>query len=82
MWQLLAQLGRSEAELGTSGKSANWKIGIAAALKERTRATNRWLGKTLHLGGLYEVSRKVAAWIRDPEPTLMKKLNIAANHKA
>jgi hypothetical protein len=44
--------------------------------------TNRSLGKTLHLGGLYEVSRKVAAWIRDPEPTLMEKLNIATNHKA
>ena len=82
MRQLLAQLGRSEAELGTSGKSANWKIGIAAALKERTRATNRWLGKTLHLNGLYEVSRKMAAWIRDPEPSSIKRLNTTTNHKA
>jgi REP element-mobilizing transposase RayT len=79
MWQdamrlLLAKLGRSEAELGTSGKSTSWKIAVAAVLKERTTATNRWLGKALHLGGLYEVSRKVAAWIREPDPSLMKKL--------
>ena len=82
MRQLLAQLGRSEAELGTSGKSADWKIAVAAVLKERTTATNRWLGKTLHLNGLYEVSRKMAAWIRDPEPSSIKRLNTTTNHKA
>ena len=36
--------------------------------------TNRWLTTTLHLGNLFEVSRKVAAWMRNPEPSLCKKL--------
>ena len=39
-------------------------LALAAALKARTTATNRWLGAALHLGSLHEVSRKVAAWTR------------------
>jgi REP element-mobilizing transposase RayT len=87
LWQatlreLLDRLGRTEAELATDGKSAGWKVALAAALKARTTATNRWLGTALHLGNLYEVSRKVAAWIRAPEPALAKKLKWAPNPKA
>jgi hypothetical protein len=37
---------------------------VAAALKAQTTVTNRWLGSTLHMGSLYEVSRKVTAWMR------------------
>ena len=44
--------------------------------------TNRWLGAALHLGNLYEVSRKVAAWMRAPEPGLAKKLQLTPNPKA
>jgi putative transposase len=80
--ELLERLGRTEEELATDGKSAGWKIALAAALKARTTATNRWLGTALHLGNLYEVSRKVAAWIRDPEPALAKKLKSTTNPKA
>jgi len=29
--------------------------------KDRRR-TNRWLGYSLHMGNMYEVSRKVGAW--------------------
>jgi heme/copper-type cytochrome/quinol oxidase subunit 3 len=80
--QLLARLGRTAAELATSGKSAGWKIAVAAALKTRTTATNRWLGATLHLGNLYDVSRIVTAWTRAREPGLAKKLKTAPNPKA
>jgi putative transposase len=80
--QLLGRLGRTEAELAGSGKSAGWKIAVAAALKARTTVTNRWLGTSLHLGNLYEVSRKVAAWTRDPDLTLAKKLRLSPNPKA
>jgi len=65
--------GNYRSDLATSGKSADWKIAIAAALEARTTVTNRWLATTLHLGNLYEVSRKVAVWMRNPEPTLAKK---------
>jgi len=43
--------------------------------------TNRWLTTALLLGNLFEVSRKVAAWIRNPEPSLCKKLQITPNPK-
>jgi len=51
-------------------------------LAARTTASNRWLGTTRHLGNLYEVSRKVAAWIRDPEPGVARKLTWTTNPKA
>ena len=70
---LLHRAGRSRAELVGAGKSADWKLALAAALKARTTVTNRWLGTTLHLGNLYEVSRKVAAWSRRPESALTKQ---------
>ena len=69
---LLHRAGRSREELVGAGKSTDWKLALAAALKARTTVTNRWLGATLHLGNLYEVSRKVAAWSRRPEPALAK----------
>lgn len=79
VWQdeltaLLRKLRRQRAELAQAGKSADWKLAIAAALKARTTVTNRWLATALHMGNLYEVSRKVSAWLRQPEPTLTKKL--------
>jgi len=80
--QLLDRLGRTEAQLASAGKSADWKIAVAAALKARTTATNRWLGTALRLGNLYEVSRKVAAWTRDPQPSLARKLQLTPNPKA
>ncbi len=80
--QLLARLGRTEANLGEAGKSVDWKIAVAAALKKRTTVTNRWLASTLQMGNLYEVSRKVAAWTRDPDPDLAMKLQWTPNPKA
>ena len=56
-------------------------MAAAAALKVRTTVTNRWLATTLHLGNLFEVSRKIGAWVRDPELTLEKKLQITPNPK-
>jgi hypothetical protein len=79
VWQetlerMLRKLGRSARDLAEEGKSVGWKVGVAAALKARTTATNRWLGAALHLGNLYEVSRKVAAWTRHPDANLLEKL--------
>ncbi|MBL9213852.1 MAG: hypothetical protein JNG83_00100, partial [Opitutaceae bacterium] len=70
------------AELQSDRKSAGWKVALAAALKTRTTATNRWLGETLHMGGLHEVSRQVGAWLRQPDPALQKKLGLTTNYKA
>jgi hypothetical protein len=44
-------------------------------------ATGRRPVTTLHLGNLFQVRRKVAAWIRAPEPSLCKKLQTTPNPK-
>jgi putative transposase len=64
LMELLAQFGRTTDDLRRDPKSAPWKIALAAALKQRTHATNRWLGERLHAGSLHQVSRKVTAWQR------------------
>ncbi len=72
--RLLPKLGRPAGDLKKEGKSVPWKLALAAALKSRTTATNRWLGTNLYLGNLHEVSRKVAEWRRQPDSALTKKL--------
>lgn len=87
LWQehltgLLRKLRRNPADLAKESKSAGWKVALAAALKTRTTATNRWLGAALNMGGLHEVSRQVSAWHRQPDPALQKKLGLTTNYKA
>lgn len=71
---LLAKLGKQRGDLKREGKSVPWKLALAAAMKARTVATNRWLSEQLHMGNLHEVSRKVSAWTAAPDVTLSKKL--------
>jgi hypothetical protein len=87
VWQenleaLLRRLRRKAEDLAPAGKSADWKLAVAAVLKSQTTVTNRWLATTMHLGNLHEVSRKVAAWTRQPDLTLLKKLGATPNPKA
>ena len=74
IWQeeltkLLRQQRRTPENIAKEKKSAEWKTAIAATLKARTTATNRWIGAALNMGGLHEVSRKVSAWQRQPGQT-------------
>lgn len=71
--ELLRKRRKTAADAAAEGKSVEWKLALAAAMKERTTATNRWLGTALHMGNLHEVSRKVGAWRRQPDPALAKK---------
>ena len=71
---LLAKLKKQRGDLKREGKSVPWKLALAAALKTRTVATNRWLSEHLHMGNLHEVSRKVTAWIEAPDAALSRKL--------
>ena len=62
--------GKKREDLIRSGKSEPWKLTLAAELKTKTTATNRWLGENLHLGALHEVSRKLNAHLnRATRPT-------------
>ena len=80
--QLLKKLKRSPADLTNEGKSVAWKLAVAATLKSRTTVTNRWLSVNLHLGNLHEVSRKVAAWSREPDVALQRRLALTPNPKS
>ncbi len=59
--QLLKKARRTQSELHQSAKMADWKVALAAAMKARTTASNRWLAEQLHMGSLHEVSRRVSA---------------------
>lgn len=74
-------LGKTRADLIRESKSVPWKVALAAALKSRTTATNRWLGENLNLGVLHEVSRKISRWNKQPDPVLNRKLRCTTNHK-
>ena len=73
--QLLRRLGHPATELATTGKSVDWKLAAAAGLKARTTVTNRWLAQNLRMGNRHEGSRKVATWIRQPDPELLGLIN-------
>jgi len=72
--RLVVRLRRKQVDFTTEPKSATWKVAIAAAMKARTTATNRWLAEALNMGGLHEVSRRVSAWQREPDPELQRRL--------
>lgn len=72
--KLLRQAGKTRSDLAREGKSVPWKVAVAAFMKRRTTASNRWLSEQLCLGNLYEVSRKVSAWERQPDQAWVKKL--------
>lgn len=44
----LSKLRSKPEELVQAGKSADWKLAMAAALKVRTTVTNRWLAAAMH----------------------------------
>lgn len=80
--QLLRKLRRPSGDIALTGKSADWKLAIASVMKARTTVTNRWLAGALRMGNLHEVSRKVAAWTRQPDAPLLKKLGRTPKPKA
>ncbi len=75
---LLTSLGRTRQDALSARKSASWKLAIAAAMKLRGAATNRWLTGYLGLGAINEASRNIAAWQRTPDPDLTEWLHVQA----
>ena len=71
---LMARLDRQPADVAKDSKSSGWKVALAAVMKVRTTATNRWLGEALNMGGLHEVSRQVGRWKTSPDQALLRKL--------
>jgi putative transposase len=65
----LAILGRSEPELECAPGRAPWKVALAAFLKERSQASNSWLGRRLHIGCAKYVSRLASGQSRAATPS-------------
>jgi REP element-mobilizing transposase RayT len=76
--ELLGKVGRERSDLSVTPKSAGWKLAVAAALKERTTVTSRWLGQHLVMGSRSHVSRKVSSWRRNPNPALARLVGLSA----
>jgi REP element-mobilizing transposase RayT len=53
-------LRRTESDLAAAARSVSWKIALACFLKERTQASNRWLGQRLGMGSAKYVSYLVS----------------------
>ena len=60
----LATAGRTLAQAEAEPKSAGWKLAVAAWLKLRTQASNRWLSEQLHLGTPAAFSRNLTHYRR------------------
>jgi hypothetical protein len=63
----LKALGRKEAELQTSKKSAAWKVALARHLRERLLVPNSWLAAQLRMGTPQSVSSRVSRHRKEPE---------------
>ena len=57
---LLTLLGKTEADLRSSAKSAAWKVAMARLLRERYLAPNRWIAEHLHMGRVSTVQSAVS----------------------
>ena len=66
----LRRVGKKTADIKAERKSADWKIAIAAALKLKTQASNRWLCDQLHMGTPVAVSQLVGLRRRQGGPAI------------
>jgi len=57
---LLSFMGKTEADLRSSAKSAAWKVAMARLLRERYLAPNRWIAEHLHMGRVSTVQSAVS----------------------
>jgi len=64
----LRQVAKTRADITTGKKSADWKVAIAACLKIKTQASNRWLSEQLHMGTPVAVSQLVGLLRRQGGP--------------
>ncbi len=56
----LAVMKKGSKEVAAEPKAADWKVAVAALLKQRLACANAWLGVRLHMGVEYGVCRYVS----------------------
>ena len=62
-------LGKSSEDCSRDKKSAEWKILVAAALKQCTSASNAWIARSLNMGVPHAVSRYVGMFKEAGRPS-------------
>jgi len=63
--KLLHADGKSDADARDDFYSAPWKVAIAAALRQTTSASNRWIAEKLHMGAPNSVSQYLSRRVSD-----------------
>lgn len=58
--ELLKLIGRTDADLESSKKGADWKIAIARMLRERYLAPNAWIAQRLRMGQVSSVQSAIS----------------------
>src|SRR5271165_2056061 len=72
---------RTSVEACKSRKSADWKLAVAAWIKSRTQASNRWLTEHLDLGTPAALSRNLTTYRRrrqSQDPAWKRLISISA----
>jgi hypothetical protein len=64
----LKQLGKNQAHVKKDPKAADWKVAVAAELKQRLMCTNPWLGENLNMGPAAAVCRYIYEARRGKRP--------------
>lgn len=75
---LLKKVTRTRKNAEDDGKSAYWKVAVAAVLKEQTTVTHRWLQDNLAIGSLDRISQQIetAAWRAIPIENVQENYNL------
>ena len=56
----MKRLGRTDSELRTDAKGAEWKVAVARHLRERCLTPNRWIAERLNMGATSSVQSLVS----------------------
>jgi len=62
----LHALGKKPEHIFHEPKGADWKVVLAATMKQQTTASNPWLARHLHMGSPFRLSRLASAYRQDP----------------
>ena len=76
---LLKRVRKTTTSIERERKAADWKVAIAADLKQRYMCTNPWLAANLHMGAPAAVCRYVAELRRGARPDAASLLNKISN---
>ena len=69
----MKRLGRTDSELRTEAKGAEWKVAVARHLRERCLTPNRWIAERLNMGASSSVQSHLWHRALRREPKLHRK---------